>query len=126
MVELRKRKRASSAPPAEEIEVPPEKKITLAKKILSLPISTASQNTHHSSIGPESLGGTLRAPQQGDLIELDGFGGEVDLTHGDKATLQNLVDISVGGVVIFTYPKANTPGCNETPPTQLRSHVVDD
>lgn len=47
----------------------------------------------------------------GEILQLDGIGGLVELTDGEKATLQNLVDISVGGVIIFTYPKANTPGC---------------
>lgn len=52
-----------------------------------------------------------RIPQSGDLIQLDGFGGCFELTDGHQATLQNLVEISVGGVILFTYPKANTPGC---------------
>jgi len=52
-----------------------------------------------------------RAPQSGDLIQLDGFGGSIELTDGHETTLQNLLEISVGGVILFTYPKANTPGC---------------
>jgi len=53
----------------------------------------------------------LPLPKSGDIIQLDGFGGSFELTDGQTATLQNLVDISVGGVILFTYPKANTPGC---------------
>lgn len=58
--------------------------------------------------GPASL---PLAPKQGDVINLDGFGGEFDLSDGEKATLRDLVAISVGGIVLFTYPKASTPGC---------------
>jgi len=42
----------------------------------------------------------------------------LNLTDGEKATLQNLVEISVSGVVVFTYPKANTPGCDEILPSK--------
>jgi len=52
-----------------------------------------------------------RIPQSGDLLQLDGFGGSFELTDGHEATLKNLLDISIGGVILFTYPKANTPGC---------------
>ncbi|KAH6604602.1 thioredoxin-like fold [Trichoderma cornu-damae] len=47
----------------------------------------------------------------GDVIDLDGFGGEVQTNDGDKTTLKKLVDDSKSGVVLFTYPKASTPGC---------------
>jgi len=54
---------------------------------------------------------TTSLPKRGDIIQLDGLGGSCELTGGTRATLQNLVDISVGGVILFTYPKTNTPGC---------------
>lgn len=47
----------------------------------------------------------------GSVIDLEGFGGEVETHDGDKVTLKQLVDESKGGVVLFTYPKASTPGC---------------
>lgn len=47
----------------------------------------------------------------GDIITLDGFGGEVELNDGKKTTLKKLVDASNSGVVLFTYPRASTPGC---------------
>ena len=50
-------------------------------------------------------------PSVGDVINLDGFGGEIELNDGAKTTLKELVDKSKSGVVIFTYPKASTPGC---------------
>jgi peroxiredoxin Q/BCP len=51
------------------------------------------------------------APAVGDVIDLEGFGGEVETHDGEKVTLKGLVDESKGGVVLFTYPKASTPGC---------------
>lgn len=57
-------------------------------------------------------------PKPGENLQLDGFGGEVEMTDGERATLRNLVDISVGGVIIFTYPKANTPACQSIPSTR--------
>jgi peroxiredoxin Q/BCP len=50
-------------------------------------------------------------PAVGDIINLDGFGGEVETNDGKKTTLKALVDESKAGVVLFTYPKASTPGC---------------
>ena len=47
----------------------------------------------------------------GDTIDLDTFGGEIETNDGDKTTLKKLVDESKAGVVLFTYPKASTPGC---------------
>ena len=47
----------------------------------------------------------------GDSISLDGFGGEIETNDGDSVTLKALVDTSENGVVLFTYPKASTPGC---------------
>ncbi|KAL6864031.1 thioredoxin-like protein [Trichoderma novae-zelandiae] len=47
----------------------------------------------------------------GDVVDLEGFGGEVQTNDGDKTTLKKLVDDSKSGVVLFTYPKASTPGC---------------
>ncbi|KAL7814498.1 thioredoxin-like protein [Trichoderma gracile] len=47
----------------------------------------------------------------GDVIDLEGFGGEVQTNDGEMTTLKKLVDESKSGVVLFTYPKASTPGC---------------
>ncbi len=55
-----------------------------------------------------STGGT---PKVGDTIDLSSFGGEVETHDGKKTTLAKLVEESKGGVVLFTYPKASTPGC---------------
>ncbi|KAG5973617.1 hypothetical protein E4U55_000377 [Claviceps digitariae] len=47
----------------------------------------------------------------GDVIDLDEFGGEVETNDGKKTSLKELVEKSGSGVVLFTYPKASTPGC---------------
>ncbi|KLU83833.1 thioredoxin peroxidase [Magnaporthiopsis poae ATCC 64411] len=51
------------------------------------------------------------AAVKGDTVALEGFGGEVETHDGEKTTLKALVDQSEAGVVLFTYPKASTPGC---------------
>jgi peroxiredoxin Q/BCP len=48
-------------------------------------------------------------PKQGDKIDLESFGGEIENNDGDKVTLAQLVQSSKKGVVLFTYPKASTP-----------------
>ncbi|KAK5711773.1 thioredoxin peroxidase dot5 [Elasticomyces elasticus] len=53
------------------------------------------------------------APTTGGSIELDGFGGEIETNDGEKTTLAKLVESSKAGVVLFTYPKASTPGCTK-------------
>lgn len=51
------------------------------------------------------------APKVGEQITLAGFGGQVETHEGKKTTLEELVKDSPAGVVLFTYPKASTPGC---------------
>ena len=53
----------------------------------------------------------LGAGSVGDKLNLDGFGGTVTTHDNKEVTLKQLVEESKGGVVIFTYPKASTPGC---------------
>jgi thioredoxin-dependent peroxiredoxin len=51
------------------------------------------------------------APAKGDRIDLEGFGGEIESNDSTKTSLKEIVGASKAGVVIFTYPKASTPGC---------------
>lgn len=60
----------------------------------------------------KKTGGKLEV---GDVVDLDGFGGEIETNDGEKTTLKKLVDESKSGVVLFTYPKASTPGCKFSP-----------
>ncbi len=107
MVELRKRK--ALAEPA----VAP----TATKK--SNPVKPAGLNGKATGAGEKATpaGASNGASSSkgkltvGDSITLDGFGGEVETNEGEKTTLKKLVDDSKGGVVLFTYPKASTPGC---------------
>lgn len=101
MVELRKRKA-----PAESLSA--EKKAKVVEKAIS---KTQSR-------GSDKQAGASRADpspvRSGDTIPLDGFGGEIETNEGVKTTLKTLVDSSKSGVVIFTYPRASTPGCKLT------------
>jgi thioredoxin-dependent peroxiredoxin len=47
----------------------------------------------------------------GDKLNLDGFGGTVQTHDGTDVTVRDLLEKSGSGLVIFTYPKASTPGC---------------
>lgn len=102
-VELRKRK---APPPAPE---PPAKKTSKVGKAVSKVKAavTGKPDEPAASNGPVKAG----KPVVGETISLDGFGGEIETNDGKKTTLKALVDESKSGVVLFTYPKASTPGC---------------
>ncbi|KAL4947242.1 thioredoxin-like protein [Aspergillus filifer] len=95
MVELRKRK-AAAPPPV------PEKKRIKTKE--PAPKSKALENA-----APPSSASPV--PKVGEVVDLDGFGGNLETNDGTKTTLKDLVEKSKAGVVLFTYPKASTPGC---------------
>lgn len=97
MVELRKRK-APAAPP------PPAKKS-------KTPATSRAKATAEETKTADAPAAKKAAPQVGDTVALDGFGGEIETDDGEKTTLKALVDASKSGVVLFTYPKASTPGC---------------
>ncbi|PYH74023.1 thioredoxin peroxidase DOT5 [Aspergillus vadensis CBS 113365] len=95
MVELRKRKAPAQAPAAER----------KAKKVQE---STVSRKPDVSKAISDD-----KAPKVGDKLDLDNFGGEFETDEGQKTTLKDLVDASEAGVVLFTYPRASTPGCTK-------------
>ena len=97
MVELRKRKAAPEAP------APPLKKSNSTKAASTKP---KLPDAKVPSNGKNSSGITV-----GQQISLDSFGGEVETNEGEKTSLKKLVGSSSRGVVLFTYPKASTPGC---------------
>jgi peroxiredoxin Q/BCP len=123
-VELRKRKTAPPPPP-------PAKKAARGSKTASKPAPKPATKAapkpapkaapkakapakEKASEAPASTNGAATgagAPAVGDIITLDGFGGEIETNDGEKTTLKALVDESKAGVAIFTYPKASTPGC---------------
>ncbi|KAJ5949740.1 hypothetical protein N7454_001324 [Penicillium verhagenii] len=94
MVELRKRK--APAPPPPVVQKKP-KSIPKAKEVVEVvaPSQPAAQ----------------KVPQVANIIDLEGFGGEIETNDGTTTTLKKLVEESSTGVVLFTYPKASTPGC---------------
>ncbi|KAK3702029.1 thioredoxin peroxidase dot5 [Vermiconidia calcicola] len=96
MVELRKR----PAPPA--APQPAKKKTTTQPKAKKT--SPPAKMEGSSAANGDAL-------KVGSTITLEGFGGDVQ-THDEKeVNLAKLVADSKAGVVLFTYPKASTPGC---------------
>lgn len=132
-VELRKRKAhqqpTETAPPA-------KKKSTVAKaadkvkKAIKGDKKSAATKAESKKAEPKTVAAPAApaAPKKadtvklgkiapGDVIDLDGFGGEIETNDGEKTTLKKLVDESGSGVVLFTYPKASTPGCEYSLPS---------
>jgi peroxiredoxin Q/BCP len=122
-VELRKRKEAPPAPvrpakkaaPAKGKKAAGEKTVvekvqdTVAETVETVKEAvTGATNGEASKPAKAKTGGAAKA---GDSIDLSTFGGEVETHDGEKTTLAKLVEESKGGVVLFTYPKASTPGC---------------
>ncbi|KAK0635918.1 thioredoxin-like protein [Bombardia bombarda] len=105
-VELRKRK-APAPPPA-----PPAKKQSKVAKVVKTAATKVKDAAaaNGSAAKPKAAG---KPPVVGDVISLEGFGGEIETNDGTKTTLKALVDASKAGVVLFTYPRASTPGCTK-------------
>ncbi|KAN0108224.1 AhpC-TSA domain containing protein [Hyaloscypha variabilis] len=104
--ELRKRK----APASEPAAAPPAKKKGPVAKAIAKVKEAVSPKTTKTSKKANGAAATSKVTV-GDTITLEGFGGEIELNDGTKTTLKALVDESNAGVVLFTYPKASTPGC---------------
>jgi len=116
MVELRKRKTPPPAPPK------PAKKATKAKapakdedvaqkaepKAKPAPKPAAKSNEKPAPAKSKTASGPAKT---GDEVDFEGFGGEIETNDGEKTTLKALVEKSKAGVILFTYPKASTPGC---------------
>ncbi len=101
MVELRKRPAPPAAPP------PAKKKAAAKPKATKEKAEAASSDAKMEDAAPASSG----PPKAGQSITLEGFGGEVETNDEKKVTLAQLAEESRKGVVLFTYPKASTPGC---------------
>ncbi|KAK2680926.1 hypothetical protein RAB80_002719 [Fusarium oxysporum f. sp. vasinfectum] len=105
-MELRKRK-ASTAPPPPPVK---RKSTTKVPKAATKVKEAAAKPEEPKAEESKKSGGK---PKVGDVVDLDGFGGEIETNDGEKTTLKKLVDESKSGVVLFTYPKASTPGCTK-------------
>ena len=101
-VELRKRK-VPAAPPA-----PAPKKAASSKPKGAGVTKRAPAPAAKKAATPAAAAGKVAV---GDVVKLDGFGGEGQANDGATTSLKKLVDESKAGVVLFTYPKASTPGC---------------
>ncbi|GAB7365259.1 hypothetical protein MBLNU230_g6342t1 [Neophaeotheca triangularis] len=123
MVELRKRPAPPPAPPPAKKKATPKPKTTKEKPTVSTttpadppaptapeeePTQTAIPLNDNPTSAPSAPSGP---PNPNDTISLTDFGGEIQTNSGEKTTLASLVQASKSGVVLFTYPKASTPGC---------------
>lgn len=105
------RKRKAPQPPPE----PPAKKTSRVAKAAPKakgPVAAKASKPAATANGTAAKAAAAK-PAVGDVIALEGFGGEVETNDGKKTTLKALVDESSAGVVLFTYPKASTPGCKK-------------
>lgn len=116
MVELRKRPAPPPAAPPAKKKAAPKSKAKKEDAKAAEPVAeeqpAAAEETAKEPIAePEAKKSTGPAspPKQGDKIEFDSFGGEIETNDGQKVTLAQLVQNSKKGVVLFTYPKASTP-----------------
>lgn len=140
MVELRKRKTPPPAPVRPAKKAAPKGKkaaaedktvvekasdiVTEAAAVVTEAVTEAVKATEEAltdatngkSKPAAALTPSAGPPKVGDTIDLANFGGEVETHDGQKITLAKLVEESKGGVVLFTYPKASTPGCKYARP----------
>jgi len=124
-VELRKRKEAPPAPvrPAKKKAPAKAKKTDSEKTVVEKVQDTVSETVEavkeavvgktNGEASQPAAGKATGAAKTGETIDLETFGGEVETHDGTKTTLARLVEKSKGGVVLFTYPKASTPGCTK-------------
>lgn len=116
MVELRKRK----TPPPAPAPAPKKERKAKATKANGKSETVAESAAEPAQPEPSAVPAAAPEPESkaasgppkpGDKIDFDGFGGEIETNDGRKVTLKTLVDESKEGLVLFTYPKASTPGC---------------
>lgn len=103
---LRKRK----APEAAPAPAPATKKAAAPKKTAAAAAPKKAAEPKKAAAAPAEKKASKQVAV-GDEIDLDTFGGEIETNDGEKTTLKKLVEASGSGVVLFTYPKASTPGC---------------
>lgn len=117
-VELRKRKAPAAPAPAPA----PKKTSKVAKVVAKTKADVAGKKAQLSTEEEkedkaekeEEKPAVAKKVAVGDIVALDAFGGEIETNEGEKTSLKELVEKSAAGVVLFTYPKASTPGCQST------------
>lgn len=108
-VELRKRK--APAPPPEPPAKKPSKVAKAAAKVKEAVKGKPEAKSKANGSEAAKASAPAKKPEVGDTIDLASFGGDVTTNDGETTTLAQLVEKSGSGVVLFTYPKASTPGC---------------
>jgi len=124
MVELRKRKTPPPAPvrptkkkaapktATEKVKAAVVEKVEAVKEVVT---GKGKGKANGEKAAAASPAVAASPPKVGDTIDLTAFGGEIETHEGTKTTLAKLVEESKSGVVLFTYPKASTPGCKRAP-----------
>jgi peroxiredoxin Q/BCP len=111
MVELRKRPAPPPAAPPAKKKAAPKSRAKKDEPKAEEPAAATEEPAKEEApadkkAAPKKSSGP---PKQGDKIDLEDFGGEIENNDGEKVTLAQLVKDSKKGVVLFTYPKASTP-----------------
>ena len=114
---LRKRPAPATAPapPAKKTSASngKPKKASLTDKVVENVKKTAAKAgaaVSGATNGAASAVAGKKAPEVGDVIDVATFGGEFETHEGESVSLRELLEQSEAGVVLFTYPKASTPG----------------
>lgn len=136
MVELRKRKASQlpSAPPPKKRAAPKKKAQPKAKKEEPAPVTNETPASAPPVAKKEDAAAAAIPVPNGNpdagkmllgyTLKLDDFGGEVQTHDEKKFTLEQLVEQSKAGVVLFTYPKASTPGCKFRPHLCMSDYML--
>lgn len=125
MVELRKRPAPPAAPPPAKKKATAPKKTKSAKTaepaaaepVVEEPVAEPVDAGAVETAAKKAVAATAKKsskttpPKRDESIDLEGFGGEIETNDGQQTTLAKLAASSKAGVVLFTYPKASTPGC---------------
>ncbi|KAI1931940.1 thioredoxin peroxidase dot5 [Ophidiomyces ophidiicola] len=103
-MELRKRK-APTEPKDAPVAKKKVTKVAASKAKAPKPKATSKElKKNATSSAPE-------VPTVGTVLDLEQYQDEIQLQDGTQSSLKALIESSENGVVLFTYPKASTPGC---------------
>jgi thioredoxin-dependent peroxiredoxin len=106
------RKKSKAAKVVETVKEAVTGKVTPKPKAKS---AAPKQKAAISAKAEPATNGSAQRPAVGEVIDLNGFGGEITRHDGESTTLKALVEESTAGVVLFTYPRASTSGCELYP-----------
>jgi len=103
-----KKSQATAAPAATTTEPEPPATTDTTAPIIPETVPAVPETGDAKANGGAKASGNLSV---GEKIELSGFGGTVQTHDGTDVTVKDLIEKSGAGIVLFTYPKASTPGC---------------